>query len=122
VKRSPTAVYVLVPALAIASVALTACGGDKNRSDQTTTPTTPTGTQTTQQNPAPKTGAAKFSGRARKTYFRAPRRCAASSPSRVARRYGAISSDPVDAAVAYSERVYRARFREAALEGCLAGF
>ena len=112
----------LVPAFAIAAIALTACGGDKNRSDKPTAPATPTGTQTRQQNPVPKTGAAKFSGQARRAYFQARRRCAGSTSSRVARRYEARSSDPVDAAVAYSERVYPPRFQEAALEGCLAGF
>jgi hypothetical protein len=114
----------LVVALATAALALAACGGDDDRSDRSTAPATTTGTTTppATQNSAPKIGSAKFSGRGRRIYLDARHFCALSFPSRVARKYNALSSDPVDAAVAYSAQAYRPRFQQAALEGCLAGF
>ena len=120
---SIAAMRFLVVALATAALALAACGGDDNRSDRSTAPATTTGTTPpATQNSAPKIGSAKFSGRGRRIYLDSRHFCALSSPSRVARKYNALSSDPVDAAVAYSARAYRPRFQEAALEGCLAGF
>jgi hypothetical protein len=47
--------------------------------------------------------------------------CSSFSVEQVADEYGGDPSDPITVADAYANQAYRARFRAAAREGCLAG-